>query len=181
MVKMTRMIKLAFYLSLTVAGLAIIFAQQKKPDLRKVYDDQISVLHTSQESDNKQEYLLSGSTLGLAAGLTFTGKTPTEARISLASGKSLSVQSVGDRFVTKLFQAAKNGEIIVLYDLDTNGSWDARTSRFGKCAVFFNGEWHDVSKMEGILSGIPQANVDGVKYEFSKGIWRPSVEGDHLK
>src|SRR5438094_9683449 len=113
---MKRTIKVAFCLGLTTAGFAIIFAQQKKAELRKVYDYQTSVLVKWETPDNEQEYLLSGAKSGLAAGLTFTAKTPTEARISLGSGRSLSVHSAGDRLVTTLLQAERNGEIIVLYD-----------------------------------------------------------------
>jgi hypothetical protein len=172
--KMKRMIKIGFYLGLTTAGFAIIFAQQKKATPRNLYDDQTCILQGSQGPHNEQEYLLSGSKLGLAAALTFTAKTPTEARIVFGSGKSLSVHSAGDRLVASFFQAEKNGEIIILYDLDTNGSWDVRMSRFG-CAIFLNAEWHEASKIEGILSGVPQANVDSVQYEFSGGAWKPAA------
>ena len=171
---MKHTIKIACYVGVIATAVAIIFAQQKKAELRKVYDDQTSVLQTWRGLRNEQEYLLSGSKSGLATSLIFTAKTPTEARITFGWRKSLSIYSAGDRFVASFFQADKNGEIIILYDLDANGSWDGRTSQFGKCAILFNAEWHDVNKIDGILSGIPQANVDGVKYEFSESSWRPA-------
>src|SRR5437588_9640045 len=178
---MKRTISIASCIGVATTGLAILYAQQKETKLRKVYDDQIAVLQKWQEPDHEQEYLLSGSKLGLSAGITFSANMPTAARISLGSGKSLTIHSAGDRFVASLFQAEKDGEITILYDLDIDGSWDARTSRFGKCAVFFHGEWHQVSKIDGLLSGVPHAVVDGVQYEFSAGAWKPSAEKGNSK
>jgi hypothetical protein len=178
---MKRINTIAWCIFVSAVGCTIISGQQAKAGLRKIYEDSTSILQTWQGPKSEQEYLLSGPKMGLSVGLTFNGSTPTEARINLGVGKSIRVQSAGERLVTSLFESGADGEISVLYDLDTSGSWDARTSRSGKCAIFFDAAWHQATDITGILSGTPQALVDGVQYKFSAGAWKPSAEKGNSK
>lgn len=169
---MRSIVTFSAYLFAVTLGTVIISAQEEKTTLRSVFQDSNAVLQSWRGTQGAQEYLLSGRKPGLNVGLTFDGDTPNEAKISIGPGRSLSVQSAGDRKIISLFEGSAS-DISLTYDLDANGTWDARISRSGKCEISFEGAWHQVAESDGLVTGIPHARIGGIEYEFSAGEWKP--------
>jgi hypothetical protein len=169
---MKRIRTMGTYLFALAISAAMTSAQQERTGLRNVYEDSKSVLQTWNGPSNEQEYVFSGKKSGLSVALSFAADTPNEAKISLGAGRSLSVQSTGDRNVVSLLEAT-GSDISVMYDLDANGTWEARISRSGKCEIFWGAAWHQVTELSGLAEGIPHARMGDVAYEFSIEGWKP--------
>lgn len=160
------------YLVALAVSSASIVGGEEATVLRNLYDDARAHLQTWVGAKNEHEYLLSGKS-GLNVGLTFDGETPTEAKIGLSPSRSLSAQSSGDRTVIRLFESIGK-DISITFDLDANGTWDARIARSGKCEIFRDAEWHTVAEIKDLTGAVPHAKAGDIEYEFSGGAWRPA-------
>jgi len=148
------------------------YGQKEIDGLRTVFEDPSAVLQAWSGPQKEQEYLLTGRKPGLNVGLTFSHDTASEAKIGLSPGRSLSAQSVGDRVVISLFEGSGK-EISVTYDLDANGTWDARIARSGKCEIWSASGWRQVGRFSELIAGTPHATSEGVEYQFLGGEWSP--------
>jgi hypothetical protein len=163
------------YLVALAVSSATIVGGEEPTVKRNLYDDARAHLATWVGLEKERQYWLSGKSLsGLNVSLIFEGETPTEAKIGLSPGRSLSVQSSGDRTVIRLFESIGK-DISMTFDLDANGTWDVRFARqSGKREIFYDAQWHTVTECEGLTAAIPRAKVDDVEYEFSGGVWKPA-------
>jgi hypothetical protein len=161
------------YLVALAVSSASIVGGEDPTVLRNLYDDAQAHLQTWIGLKNEHNYLLSGKSIsGLNVTLTFEGETPSEAKIGLSPSRSLSAQSSGDRTVIRLFESIGK-DISITFDLDANGTWDARIARSGKCEIFSASAWQQVASLTGIIDGTPHANLGGIEYQFVAGEWSP--------
>ena len=76
--------------------------------------------------------------------------------------------------VLSLFLLKADGDIIMKYDLNSDGVFDASVDRnTGAYSIFINGNWARVSRLKSLFEKTPTATLDGKVYIFKDDKWTP--------
>jgi hypothetical protein len=101
---------------------------------------------------------------------------PSDARvvsININTKTTISAHCTPTGVVLSLFSLRNNGDIVMKWDLDADGTWDALLDRnAGVSSIFVGGRWRQVSQLKSIFGKTPTATLDGKVLIFKDGIWK---------
>ncbi len=139
------------------------------------FEDESLVLRKTAGQQHDANYLIQGKKGWPLVEIELTSDTEIKSTLSADLNSRYTTYKTARGVIATHFYSGENG-IVLRWDLNNDGEWDARlTTDTGVHAIFESDQWVPVTKLEGLMSGKPVAEMDQDRFEYRDGKWRKLV------
>lgn len=143
---------------------------QMPADEQKVFSDESVSLYRS--IGMRRTYSLTSADSRMGARMQIGQKEEPIVTIDINTKSSISAYYTASGVVLSFFEIKSDGDIILKWDLNADGIWDASLDKNTKVSsIIINGQWEKVSHLSSLFDKTPTASLGGKLFAFKDGNW----------